>query len=1144
MTGNKAHLADYQEFKGGFVAFRSSNERITGKEKIKAGRDLGRRLSHGNAKSRLLWLLLLHRQNMLLLHTAVDKFWNYMPSGPDVEIDYTKFTYGPKQTSVDVSNSKPNEYASCESDSIVETTTSMPEPVENAPKVVCEPKVWTDAPIIEEYESDSDNDLVSNVQEDKEKPSFPFTDSVKHVKTSRENVKESGTHNHSPKIKKQDRNGHTRKGLGYAFTRKACFVCGEIKILLLRPQQVVIGETKEILGTKSSTTIVDQSLENDNPHQNLNGKGIVDSRCSRHITGNKAYLVKYQDFNGGHVAFGGSKDTECLVLSPDFKLPDENQVLFRVPKQNNMYSFNLENIVPSGGDQPTLTESSSEHDSSQDPRVDLEGTAEGSLNLKALSALCTNLSNKVLALETVKDAQAKEILTLNARLKKMEKRCKLRPTKDESDKLDAKLDEDMEYMDTKEVLNEGRESTDDTARPDVSTARQELSTAGPTTTPTTSTIIDDEEMTLADTLIKLKDDKAKGVAFKDSESTDRHARSILTLKPLPTIDPKDKGKGVLEETKFTHSQLNKKSFEDIQGLYMKEHELITDFVPIGSKEDERMIRDMNKKAKEESSDKDPDEERVIDYEVLDKRFPIINWVSKFYHYDKHGVEGIYYRIFRSDGSSRWIKTFSEMVTRFDRLNLVELYNLVMQRFESTTPEDARGVEIRLTVEIVGVVLASGVDLVLVKDFALFALQIKDYRNEKIDIHFRRECENMIDELKVPPSNAITPVLPTIENPEDFLVMENEELSTILEKKSDEFIKSSVEDLVPILRESEDTFGSDSECDLSSCDDFSPINVSEEKSMTFFNPLFDLNDDFTSSDDKSLSNEDVPEDNVKIYSNPLFEFDDEYISSDVNLLFDEVLEDIKGKIKDYRNEKIDIHFRRECENMIDELKVPPSNAITPVLPTIENPEDFLVMENEELSTILEKKSDEFIKSSVEDLVPILRESEDTFGSDSECDLSSCDDFSPINVSEEKSMTFSNPLFDLNDDFTSSDDKSLSNEDVPEDNVKIYSNPLFEFDDEYISSDVNLLFDEVLEDIKGKVSYDSNLDEPTLLVTPLSDANEDECLNPGGDVDEIELLLHRDPSTPKMSIASILEGFTDEPPLEDNDDLFDLEYKENK
>ncbi|GJV10109.1 putative ribonuclease H-like domain-containing protein [Tanacetum coccineum] len=133
----------------------------------------------------------------------------------------------------------------------------------------------------------------------------------------------------------------------------------------------------------------------DYPHRALKNKGIVDSGCSRHMTGNKAYLAEYQDFNGGPVAFGGSKgyitgkgkiktgkldfedvcfvkelqhfnlfsvsqmcdkknkvlftDSECLVLSPEFKLPDENQVLLRIPRQNNMYSFNLENIVPSGG---------------------------------------------------------------------------------------------------------------------------------------------------------------------------------------------------------------------------------------------------------------------------------------------------------------------------------------------------------------------------------------------------------------------------------------------------------------------------------------------------------------------------------------------------------------------------------------------------------------------------------------------------------------------------------------------------------------------------------------------------------------------------------------------------------------------------
>nr|GEY92741.1 hypothetical protein [Tanacetum cinerariifolium] len=208
---------------------------------------------------------------------------------------------------------------------------------------------------------------------------------------------------------------------------------------------------------------------------------------------------------------------------------------------------------------------------------------------------------------------------------------------------------------------------------------------------------------------------------------------------------------------------------------------------------------------------------------------------------------------------------------------------------------------------------------------------------------------------------------------------------------------------------------------------------------------------------------------------------------------------------------------------------------PVLP-IEDHEDSLIIGNEELNTIPEKESNEFIKSNVEDLIPIPSEFEDTSGSDSECILPSCDNFSPINVSEEKAVTFSNPLFNLNDDFTSSDDESLSNEDVLKDNVKIYSRPLFEFDDEYISSDINSLFDEVLENIENNDSYDSNLDEPDLLVHPLSD----------GDLLYLESLLnddlvHHDPSIPVMSVASILEGFIDEPPLEENDDLFDLESK---
>ncbi|GJW50431.1 ribonuclease H-like domain-containing protein, partial [Tanacetum coccineum] len=125
----------------------------------------------------------------------------------------------------------------------------------------------------------------------------------------------------------------------------------------------------------------------------LDDKGFVNSGCSRHMTGNIAYLSDFKQFDGGYVAFGGGAyggkifgkgnlktdnldfkdvyfvnelkfnlfsvsqmcdkknyvlftDTECLVLSPNFKLPDENQILLKNPRNDNMYSFDMKNIDP------------------------------------------------------------------------------------------------------------------------------------------------------------------------------------------------------------------------------------------------------------------------------------------------------------------------------------------------------------------------------------------------------------------------------------------------------------------------------------------------------------------------------------------------------------------------------------------------------------------------------------------------------------------------------------------------------------------------------------------------------------------------------------------------------------------------------
>ncbi|GJV76498.1 putative ribonuclease H-like domain-containing protein, partial [Tanacetum coccineum] len=82
-----------------------------------------------------------------------------------------------------------------------------------------------------------------------------------------------------------------------------------------------------------------------NPQIDLQDKGVIDSGCSRHMTGKISYLTDYEEIDGGYVSFGGNpkegKSQEKLI--------DESQVLLRVPRKNNMYSFDLKNINPKGG---------------------------------------------------------------------------------------------------------------------------------------------------------------------------------------------------------------------------------------------------------------------------------------------------------------------------------------------------------------------------------------------------------------------------------------------------------------------------------------------------------------------------------------------------------------------------------------------------------------------------------------------------------------------------------------------------------------------------------------------------------------------------------------------------------------------------
>nr|GEY20707.1 hypothetical protein [Tanacetum cinerariifolium] len=119
-----------------------------------------------------------------------------------------------------------------------------------------------------------------------------------------------------------------------------------------------------------------------------------------------------------------------------------------------------------------------------------------------------------------------------------------------------------------------------------------------------------------------------------------------------------------------------------------------------------------------------------------------------------------------------------------------------------------------------------------------------------------------------------------------------------------------------------------------------------------------------------------------------------------------------------------------------------HAVTTILSTKE-PEHSLSMGYEHLSITPETESDEVTESNAENLLPIPSECEITSDDEIECDMPAKDNSSLAFT------TFSNPLFNDNDDLDSSDDESLPDEDVSAEEFKVYSNPLF--DEDEINSD---------------------------------------------------------------------------------------------
>nr|GEV06751.1 putative ribonuclease H-like domain-containing protein [Tanacetum cinerariifolium] len=241
-----------------------------------------------------------------------------------------------------------------------------------------------DAPIVEDWNSGSEDEMeIESVPKQKE-PSFVLT--YEHVKTHRESAMKVEHPKKAKNLRTNNQKSRVRMTHPYSnrnvvptsvLTRSRLVSLNvarhvptdvpqstvqspsPVKHVVNKAHSPIRRPTNHRPATKNSNfnkkvTIV--KVNKGNPHQALKDKGVIDSGCSRHMTGNISFLLDFKEINGGYVAFGGNlkggkilgKDTECVVLSSDYKLLVKNLVLLRVPRENNMYNVDIKNVVPLG----------------------------------------------------------------------------------------------------------------------------------------------------------------------------------------------------------------------------------------------------------------------------------------------------------------------------------------------------------------------------------------------------------------------------------------------------------------------------------------------------------------------------------------------------------------------------------------------------------------------------------------------------------------------------------------------------------------------------------------------------------------------------------------------------------------------------
>ncbi|GKD66735.1 hypothetical protein Tco_1308843, partial [Tanacetum coccineum] len=350
------------------------------------------------------------------------------------------------------------------------------------------------------------------------------------------------------------------------------------------------------------------------------------------------------------------------------------------------------------------------------------GSDEGRLKLHELMTICTKLSKHVLDLEKEKDAQAVKIPRLKKRVKRLERQRKSSTSQPRRRKY-VQVESSDDDLDEKDASKQGRKNdktnlmlhesdfdrfddeTVDVATTGVSTASAPVTTAGvaissvePRTPPTTTTIFDDEDVTMA---------MAQTLEDREQYTIEERAKFLVET--------------IAAQRKFRAAQ----RAAEIRRLYEREQKFIHDFVPMDSKKEEKksmepesegkkskrlkriagsyatqkspkkpkVMKSVKNVTEEEAAEYEKEKEELrlslkiisgddseVNYEPLSRRFPIVNWEYKLLG-NVDAKDMYVYKLTRADGSSSYHGDMQAFLRRLDRQDLNDLYRLVQERFQ-------------------------------------------------------------------------------------------------------------------------------------------------------------------------------------------------------------------------------------------------------------------------------------------------------------------------------------------------------------------------------------------------------------------------------------------------------------------------------